>query len=70
MGDWKDRKLRRSAKNNKIAGVCGGIAEYFGIDPTVVRAVFVVLALTGSAGFWLYVVLAVIMPKADGSEDD
>lgn len=67
MSDWKEKKLRRSATDNKIAGVCGGIAEYFGIDSTAVRALFVFLALVGSAGVWFYIILAIIMPKADES---
>ena len=67
MSDWKEKKLRRSATDNKIAGVCGGIAEYFGIDSTAVRALFVFLALVGSAVVWFYIILAIIMPKADES---
>ena len=67
MSDWKEKKLRRSATDNKIAGVCGGIAEYFGIASTAVRALFVFLALVGSAGVWFYIILAIIMPKADES---
>ena len=67
MSDWKEKKLRRSATDNKIAGVCGGIAEYFGIDSTAVRALFVFLALVGSAGVWFYIILAIIMPKAGES---
>lgn len=61
-----DRKLRRSRTDNKIAGVCGGIGEYFGIDSNVVRIIFAALALfTGGTGVILYILMAVIMPKAD-----
>lgn len=67
MNDWKDKKLRRSATDNKIAGVCGGIAEYFGIDSTLVRVLFVLFAMMGSAGIWVYIILAIVMPKADES---
>ena len=58
----ENKKLYRSASEKMIGGVCGGLAEYFNIDPTIVRLVFVLLLLTGSAGFWIYVVLLVIMP--------
>lgn len=70
MSEWKNKKLRRSSRNNKIAGVCGGLGEYFGVDPTLVRAIFVVIALFGTSGIWLYILLAIIMPKADVDEDD
>lgn len=59
------RKLTRSAYDKKIAGVCGGIAEYFGIDATLVRVGYVLLAFL-SAGFPLivvYVILAFVMPE-------
>lgn len=58
-----DRKLTRS--NNKIlAGVCGGIAEYFAIDPTLVRVLYVVLSFftTGFPGLLLYIILIILMP--------
>lgn len=70
MSDWGDKKLRRSAKDNKIAGVCGGIAEYIGIDPTVIRVLFAVSVLFGGAGFWIYIILAIVMPKADPDDGD
>ena len=62
------RRLKRSATDNKIAGVCGGIAEYFGIDSTIVRVLFAIFALSGGSGIILYIVLAIIMPKADATE--
>ena len=52
-----------------VAGVCGGIAEYFDIDPTLVRVGWVIAAFLGSLGFsfsalfWIYVVCAIIMPR-------
>lgn len=61
-------RLTRSATNKKIAGVCGGLGEYFGIDPTVIRVVFVILALPGGApGLIPYVILWIVMPKEDTS---
>jgi phage shock protein C len=45
-----------------IAGVCGGIAEYFSIDPTLVRIAFVILALSGGPGAIAYLILLVLIP--------
>lgn len=57
------KKLYRSSTNKKIAGVCGGLAEYFGISATVIRIVFVILLLPGGfPGLIPYVVLWVIVP--------
>jgi len=58
-------KLVKSTYDKKIAGVCGGIAEYFGIDPTVVRVAYAVLTVVSAAfpGILLYIILAVIMPN-------
>lgn len=57
------KKLYRSSTNKKIAGVCGGLAEYFGINATVVRIVFVILLLPGGfPGLIPYLVLWVILP--------
>ena len=46
-----------------IAGVCGGLAEYSGIDATIIRILFVVLALAGGPGLLIYLVLWVVLPK-------
>ncbi|MDI6802755.1 MAG: PspC domain-containing protein [Bacteroidota bacterium] len=55
--------LRRSIENKKIAGVCGGLAEYLDIDPTIVRLIFVLLTLSSfGLGILLYIVLAIAMP--------
>jgi phage shock protein C len=58
------RKLRKSSTNRMIAGVCGGIAEHFDIDPTLVRTGYVLLSLisTGFPGVLVYLVLAFVMP--------
>jgi len=60
----EQKKLQRSSTNKMIAGVCAGLGEYFGIDPTLVRLIFVVLALMASGGFWIYIILWIIMPEA------
>lgn len=58
-----EKKLKRS--NNKVlAGVCGGLAEYFGMDATVVRTIYTLLIFAG-AGVLLYLILLLLMPQAD-----
>lgn len=58
------KKLTRSTTDVKIAGVCAGIAEYLGIDPTVVRALYLVFTFFGAGSpILLYFILAVIMPE-------
>lgn len=56
-------KLQKS-KNKMLFGVCGGIAEALGIDPSLVRIGFVIGAfLTGSLLFWIYLLMAIVLPK-------
>ncbi|HEV8166574.1 MAG TPA: PspC domain-containing protein [Actinomycetota bacterium] len=57
------RKLYRSKTDRKVAGVCGGLAQYFNIDPTLIRVLFVVLAILGGSGLVLYVALWIIVPR-------
>lgn len=57
------KRLYRSKNDRMICGVCGGIAEYFNIDPTLIRLAFVLFGLSGS-GILAYFVAAVIMPDA------
>ena len=54
------KKFYRSVADRKIAGVCGGLAEYFDIDPLLVRLIFVVLVLAGGGGFLLYLILWIV----------
>lgn len=65
------RKLYRSSTNKKIAGVCGGLAEYFGIDATVIRVIFIILLLPGGLpGIIPYLILWAVMPmEASGPTD-
>jgi phage shock protein C len=56
------RKLYRSKTDRKVAGVCGGLAQYFNIDPTLIRVLFVVLAILGGSGLLLYLALWIIVP--------
>jgi phage shock protein C len=57
------RKLYRSRSNRQVAGVCGGLAEYFNLDATLIRILFVVLAVLGGSGLVLYVAMWIIVPK-------
>ena len=57
------KKLYRSKSDRKLAGVCGGVAEYLGIDPTVVRAVWAIVSVFIPVGILAYVVCAVIIPE-------
>ncbi len=59
-----DKKLRKS-KDKKLCGVCGGIAEYFGMDPTVVRVIWLILVLCAGTGLLAYIIAALLMPKAE-----
>jgi phage shock protein C len=61
--DFKDRKLYRSQVNRLIGGVCGGVAEYFNIDPNLVRILWVVLALFGGSGIIIYIASLIIIPN-------
>ena len=54
------------SKDKKIAGVCGGIGESFGIDSTIVRLVWACLVIFAGAGFWLYVIAAIVIPQNPG----
>lgn len=56
------KTLKRSS-NSMIAGVCAGVANYFDIDPTVVRILWVIFTLCGGAGILLYIIMLVLMPK-------
>ena len=58
-----DRRLTRSRRDRKIAGVCGGLAEYSGIDATLIRILFVIIALAGGGGLLIYLALGLILPK-------
>jgi len=58
------RQLRRSRTNRRIVGVCGGLGHYLGIDPTIIRLIFVLLGLPGGApGILVYVTLWLVMPE-------
>lgn len=58
------KKLYLDVENRKIGGVCSGLAAYFDIDVTLVRIIFFALLLGASFGFWLYLIIWIVAPKA------
>ena len=57
------KKLYRSNTNKMLAGVCGGIGEYFNVDPTPVRLGFVALSFLAGGGLLVYILATIIIPK-------
>ncbi|HXG75192.1 MAG TPA: PspC domain-containing protein, partial [Gaiellaceae bacterium] len=61
------RRLRRSRRDRVLAGVCGGVAEYFRVDPVLIRIAAVVLVFAGGAGLLLYLIGWIVMPEDEPS---
>lgn len=59
-----EKRLYKSNQNKMIDGVCGGIAEYFGVDPTVVRLLWALFSLMGGSGILAYIIAAIIIPRS------
>ena len=58
------KRLYRSRSERMVAGICGGLAEYFDIDPTIVRLLFVFGTIfTGSGLFWVYLIMMIVVPE-------
>lgn len=57
------KRLTKSATDRKISGVCGGIAEYFNADPTIVRLIWAAFTIFGGSGIILYILAAIFMPE-------
>lgn len=57
------RRLYRSRRDRMIAGVCGGLAEYFNMDPTIVRIIAVVALIAGLGGFLAYIIMWIVVPE-------
>lgn len=57
------KKLYKSRTNKQICGVCGGLAEYFDIDVTLLRILTVVLFFAGTLSIWVYIIAAILMPS-------
>ena len=56
------KRLYKSSTDKKVYGVCGGIANYFDVDPTVIRLIWVIFTLVGGSGLIAYIIAAIIMP--------
>lgn len=69
-----ERKLYKDPNNKVIAGVCSGLGNYLGVDVTIMRVLFVAMALLGGPGLLIYVILALIMkkpvPEYEAEQDD
>ncbi len=63
-GERPARKLFRDPDGKKIGGVCSGLALFLGIDVTLVRVLFIIAFICGSAGFWIYIVILIAAPEA------
>ena len=59
-----NKRLYKSSTNKMVDGVCGGIAEYFELDPTLVRLAWVLLCAAGGSGLLAYIIAAVVIPRA------
>lgn len=62
-GKNMDQKKLTKSSNRMLCGVCAGLAEYFGIDPTVVRLLWVILTFCGGSGIIAYIIAAIIIPE-------
>ena len=56
------KKLTRSTTDRRIAGVCGGLAQYFNVDVTVIRILFLITLIWGGLGFWSYIFIWALAP--------
>ncbi len=59
-----EKKLARSVSNRKVAGICGGLAEYFGIDATIIRLILVLLVIFCGVGILAYLIMWLVIPQA------
>lgn len=60
-----EKRLCLSTTDKKIAGVCGGVAKYFGLDPTLIRLAYAILVIFGGTGILLYIICALVIPRED-----
>lgn len=65
-----NKKLYKSRKDKKIFGLCGGIGEYVKIDPTLIRLAWAMTIFIYGAGFWFYLIAALIVPERPIGEDE
>lgn len=67
LKETKTKQLYRSEKNRIVAGVAGGLGEYFNVDPTLVRLLFILMTVSGGSGVLLYLILWIIVPSESGT---
>ncbi len=58
-----NKKLYRSMADKKLCGVCGGLGEYFDVDPTLIRLLWIVFTFMGGAGLLAYIICAIVVPQ-------
>ena len=66
----ENRKLRRNPMNRVIGGVCSGLADFLGVDVALMRIAFVIAFLFASFGFWLYIILWIVLPESQQTTDN
>lgn len=59
----EQKRLFKSRDNRMVCGVCGGVGEYFNVDPTLIRLVWVLASLFGGSGLLAYIIAAIIIPE-------
>ncbi|MCK4835399.1 MAG: PspC domain-containing protein, partial [Candidatus Aminicenantes bacterium] len=64
------KRLYRSRKDKMIAGVCGGVSEYFNIDPVIIRVITIILTLWGGSGIIAYIIAMIIIPQSPENADE
>ena len=64
------RRLYRSRKEKMVAGVCGGLAQYFNVDPVILRVAFVALGVASGVGLLAYIILAIVVPERPTDEPE
>ena len=63
LDENKNKRLVKSQSNRMICGVCAGVGEYFGIDPTVIRLLWILLTFCGGSGLLAYISASVVIPE-------
>ena len=66
----ENRRLSRNSMNKVIGGVCSGLADFFGLDVALVRIAFVIAFMFASFGFWLYIILWIVLPDGQRTIDN
>ena len=63
LDENQNKRLVKSQSNRMICGVCAGVGEYFGIDPTVIRLLWILLTFCGGSGLLAYIIASVVIPE-------